>query len=178
MTTPETRERRPDELDVGLMQWSRWQELKESAQMIISHHPPSYFGHCLRVSFMGKSVYFCGRCSGIYGGLAAGLLILLVGHITLEPSWLWFLGSVAIGFATVVDWTTQRLTPRKTTVRIRAVTGFLSGLSLAVVFVLANLVYLLVTLIIMGGSIGLVGAIEAKRNRTTLPEQPPEAISD
>ncbi len=105
-------------------------------------------------------------------------MVLLVGHVTPEPSWLWFLGAVAIGFATVVDWTTQRLTPRKTTVRIRAVTGLLSGLSLAVIFVLANLVYLLVALIVMGGSIGLVGAIETKRSRTTSPEPPPKAITN
>lgn len=91
-----------------------------------------------------------------------------------EPSWLWFFLALAVGFSTVVDWISQRLTPRKTTNLIRAATGFLSGVSLALILYLGNLVYMVVALAVMGVTIGGVGYIEEKRKReqkeTTLDE--------
>jgi uncharacterized membrane protein len=87
-------------------------------------------------------------------------LVLFIGNVRLEPSWAWFFAAVAVGFATVVDWTTQRLTPRKTTVRVRALTGLMSGLSLAVIFVLADVLYMLVALGVMLGTIGIVSLLE------------------
>ncbi len=138
--------------------------LKDSLHMMISHHPPSLYGHCLRISVGGRSLYLCGRCSGIYAGLLGGLGILFFFSPVLEPSWFWFLFALAIGFTTVVDWITQRLTPRKTTVYIRAGTGFLSGLSLAIIFYLANVFYMLIALAVTGVTITGVSVIE-NRNR-------------
>lgn len=152
----------PDEIEFDDLLWSRQREIKESIHTLISHHPPSHYGHCLRVSLRGHSVYFCGRCTGIYGGLALGILILVAVNVRLEPSWAWFFAAVAVGFATVIDWTTQRLTSRKTTVNARAVTGLMSGLSLAVIFVLADLIYMLVALSVMMGTIGIVSIIESR----------------
>lgn len=108
-------------------------------------------------------MYFCGRCSGIYGGLGLGIIILFAFNISLEPDWLWFLISLAIGFATVVDWVSQRLTPRKTTNFVRAITGFISGFSLAIIFFLGNLLYMLIALIVMGVTVGGVGIVENRR---------------
>ena len=159
---PSGREMHPDEIEFDDLLWSRQREIKENIHTLISHHPPSLYGHCLRVSLRGHSVYFCGRCTGIYGGLALGILILVVVNVRLEPSWVWFFAAVAVGFATVVDWTTQRLTPRKTTVNARAATGLMSGLSLAVIFLLADLMYMLVALSVMMGTIGIVSVIESR----------------
>lgn len=131
--------------------------------MLLSHHPPSMYGHCLRVSIMGRSLYLCGRCSGIYGGLGLGLLFLFIFQVQLTPEWFWFFLSVALGFTTVVDWMSQRLTPRKTTNFVRASTGFLSGLALAIIFYLGNLAYMLVALAVMSASIGIVGLVENRR---------------
>jgi uncharacterized membrane protein len=158
--SPSPREMRPDELEVDDLIWNRRREMKESVEILLSHHPPSLYGHCLRLSLRGHSLYFCGRCTGIYGGLALGLVILLVMNVRLEPSWAWFFAAVAVGFATVIDWSTQRLTPRKTTVQVRAVTGLMSGLSLAVIFGTANILYMLIALGIMMGTIGIVTVIE------------------
>ncbi|NHI88621.1 MAG: DUF2085 domain-containing protein [Candidatus Thorarchaeota archaeon] len=132
-------------------------------QMLLSHHPPSMYGHCLRVSIMGRSLYLCGRCSGIYGGLGLGLLFLFIFQVQLTPEWFWFFLSVALGFTTVIDWMSQRLTPRKTTNFVRASTGFLSGLALAIIFYLGNLAYMLVALAVMSASIGIVGLVENRR---------------
>ena len=131
--------------------------------MLLSHHPPSMYGHCLRVSIMGRSLYLCGRCSGIYGGLGLGLLFLFIFQVQLTPEWLWFFISIALGFTTVIDWMSQRLTPRKTTNFVRASTGFLSGLALAIIFYLGNLAYMLVALAVMSASIGIVGLVENRR---------------
>lgn len=89
--------------------------------------------------------------------------LLPYGQSLLEPKWMWFLLAVAFGLGTVFDWVTQRLTPRKTTVRIRAITGLLSGIGLAIVFMLGNLLYMLVTLAIMGLSVAGVSMAEARR---------------
>lgn len=157
-------ERHPDELLVDSMEeFDRTSDFREGVHMLLSHHHPSMYGHCLRVSFLGRSVYLCGRCSGIYGGLGGGLIILFIFQIPLNPEWFWFFVAVALGFTTVIDWMSQRLTPRKTTNFVRASTGFMSGLALAIIFYLANLAYMLVALAVMSSSIGLVGLIENRR---------------
>ena len=155
--------RHPDELVVDMDELDRAGDFREGVQMLLSHHPPSMFGHCLRVSFMGRSLYLCGRCSGIYAGLGGGLLFLFIFQIQLNPEWLWFFVAVALGYTTIIDWMSQRLTPRKTTNFTRAATGFMSGLALAIIFFLANLAYMLVALASMSASIGLVGLIENRR---------------
>lgn len=152
-----------DELEVDPAQWGRSDDVKDGIHMLLSHHPPSMYGHCLRVSIRGKSLYLCARCTGIYGGLAIGIIALFALNIALEPSWLWFLIAVAIGFSTVIDWMSQRLTPRKTTNLVRASTGFLSGFSLAIIFLLSDLFYMLVVLVVMTVSIGLTSLIEGRR---------------
>ncbi len=159
-----------DELVIDHTPWSKRREMGEAMHMMISHHPPSLFGHCLRLTFRGHSLYMCGRCTGIYGGLFVGLAVLFLSRAVLTPSWLWFLFSLAIGFSTVFDWVTQRLTPRKTTVRVRAITGLLSGISLAIIFYLADLFYMLVALIVMGVTVSGVSILEARRNKRSRSE--------
>jgi hypothetical protein len=81
----------------------------------------------------------------------------------LNPEWFWFFVAVVFGFTTVIDWMSQRLTPRKTTNFVRASTGFMSGLGLAIIFYLGNLGYMLVALAVMSSSIGIVGLVENRR---------------
>ncbi len=165
----------PDELEIETTQWSKRDELRETLHMMLSHHPPSMFGHCLRVSFGGRSLYLCSRCAGIYTGLGLGIVFLFLVDFPRVPSWLWFFLALAVGFSTVVDWISQRLTPRKTTNSIRATTGFLSGVSLAMILYLGNLVYMVVALAVMGVTIGGVGYIEDKRRREKKETAPGEA---
>ncbi|MHA1963147.1 MAG: DUF2085 domain-containing protein [Candidatus Thorarchaeota archaeon] len=161
----------PDELLLdNIDEFNRSGDFRGGAHMLISHHPPSMYGHCLRVSFMGRSLYLCGRCSGIYGGLGGGLLFLFIFRIQLNPEWFWFFVSVALGYTTIIDWMSQRLTPRKTTNFTRASTGFMSGLALAIIFYLGNLAYMLVALASMSASIGLVGLIENRRRTASYKE--------
>lgn len=157
----EIRQEHYDEL--ALKDMHRSSDYSEGLQMLLSHHPPSMYGHCLRVTVMGRSLYFCGRCSGIYGGLGLGLIVLFTLRIPLQPDWFWFFLSVFLGYTTIVDWMSQRLTPRKTTNFVRATTGFMSGLALALIFYLANLLYMLVALVSMSASVGIVGLIENRR---------------
>jgi uncharacterized membrane protein len=154
---------RPDELLVNHTPWTRKDEIKESIHVMFSHHPPSLFGHCLRVSFRGHSIYFCSRCSGIYGGLFIGVIVFFFWRLPMELSWLWFLIALGLGLSTIIEWSTQRLTPRKTKNLLRVSTGFLSGLGLAIVFWLGNVYYMLVALILMAASVGGVGFIENRR---------------
>jgi len=161
LTGDEVRQRHYDELTIEDMPSTS--DYSEGLHMLLSHHPPSMYGHCLRVTVLGRSLYFCGRCSGIYGGLGLGLIFLFMFRIQLQPDWFWFFLSVAMGYTTIVDWMSQRLTPRKTTNFVRASTGFMSGLALAIIFYLANLLYMLVALASMSASVGIVGIIENRR---------------
>ncbi len=140
-------------------------EMKEMLLTLLSHHPPSQYGHCLRLSVFGRSIYFCGRCSGIYSGLGLGLIALTLLRVQLQPAWLWFFVALAMGLSTVVEWMTQRLTPRKTTVYQRFATGLLSGLGLAIIMILRDMVFMLVTLIVMMVSIGSVSLAEGRAGR-------------
>ncbi len=130
--------------------------------LVLSHHSPEQYGHCLRIGIGHHTIHLCGRCTGIYGGLIIGLLGLIILNPTLEPSWLWFGLAVILGMTTVVDWMTQRLTPRKTTVHVRFVTGLASGVSLAIIFVLSNVFYILIAMLVMIGSVSLVGLIQSR----------------
>jgi uncharacterized membrane protein len=152
-----------DEIDAESTHWGRSDDVKDGIHMLLSHHPPSMYGHCLRVRVGGRSVYLCARCTGIYGGLILGIAVLFFLNISLTPSWFWFLVALAIGFTTVIDWMSQRLTPRKTTNLVRAGTGFMSGLSLAIIFLLSDLFYMLIALVVMSASIGLTSLIEGRR---------------
>ena len=96
------------------------------------------------------------------------MVLIILFQINLTPSWFWFLFSIILGFTTVVDWMSQRLAPRKTTNHIRAITGFCSGFGLAIIFLLGDLSFMLVTLAIMAGSIGIVGLIENRRTAASL----------
>jgi uncharacterized membrane protein len=156
---------RPDELLINHTPWTRKDEIRESIHMLMSHHPPSLFGHCLRLSIRGHSIYFCARCTGIYGGLFIGVVALFLWRFPLEPSWLWFLIALGMGLTTVIEWMTQRLTPRKTRNLLRVTTGFMSGFALAIVFWLGNVFYMLAALIVMASSVGGVGIIENRRRR-------------
>ncbi|MFW9927294.1 MAG: DUF2085 domain-containing protein [Candidatus Thorarchaeota archaeon] len=161
MNGNEGRQKHYDELAFDEMTSSS--DIREGISMLLSHHPPSMYGHCLRVTFLGRSIYFCGRCTGIYSGLGLGLLTLILFRIQLTPDYLWFFISVVLGYTTIVDWMSQRLTPRKTTNLVRAATGFMSGLALAIIFYLANLFFMLVALASMSASVGIVGIIENRR---------------
>ncbi|MGY5872083.1 MAG: DUF2085 domain-containing protein [Candidatus Thorarchaeota archaeon] len=168
MTSDQKSTVRDDELGPEALEWSRSDDVKEGFHMLLSHHPPSLYGHCLRVSFRGRSLYFCGRCTGIYGGLGLGIILLIAFQVNLTPEWFWFLFSVILGFTTVVDWMSQRLTPRKTTNHIRAISGFGSGFGLAIIFLIGDLAFMLVALSIMAGSVGIVGVIENRRRSKSL----------
>ncbi len=142
---------------------NRIDRITDFVTLTLSHHPREQYGHCVRILVGRHAVYLCGRCTGIYSGLILGILAFFVFGIIPEPSWLWFGIAVIIGMATVVDWMTQRLTPRKTTVRVRFVTGIMSGVGLAIIFVLGNLFYLLIAMIVMFISIGSVSLIQARQ---------------
>lgn len=160
----------PDELALEATPPGRRRVIAESVYVMLSHHPPALHGHCLRLTLRGHSLYLCGRCTGIYGGLIVGLAIILFGGLSLEPAWLWYSVAVTIGLATVIDWMTQRLTPRKTTVRLRFLTGFASGIGLAIIFLIRDVLYVMVALVVMMASVGLVSLAENRMKSPSRPE--------
>lgn len=150
-----------------LYQSTRLQVIKDFISGLLSHHTPRLYGHCIRVKLGSHSLYLCGRCTGLYLGLFIGIAVILFAGVQLEPPWLWFSVALCMGLFTVTDWMTQRLLPRKTTVRIRFATGIVSGAGLAIVFLLRDLLFLLVAVVIMFASVGLVTLFEERDQHLT-----------
>lgn len=107
-----------------------------------------------------------------------GILSIILLQVPLEPSWAWFILAVAMGLATVVDWTSQRLTPRKTTVQVRFWTGLFSGFGLAIIFMLRNLFFMLIALVGMTVSVGVVSLVENRRNQQAIEVAREESTSE
>jgi uncharacterized membrane protein len=98
--------------------------MRETRRYLLSHHESDEWNRCYtaRVPFDGRPVRLCARCSGIYPGIAVGLLASLHGIVPVTP----LLVAVLPAFA-LADWTVTTLTDRNGSNQTRTVTGALLG---------------------------------------------------
>lgn len=67
---------------------------------LLSHHRPSEYDRCYALAVGDRTVRLCARCSGIYPGIALGLLLGVR-----SPAWLPTLAVVALGpLPALLDW--------------------------------------------------------------------------
>ncbi|KYH42630.1 MAG: putative membrane protein [Candidatus Bathyarchaeota archaeon B26-1] len=93
---------------------------------LLAHHDREHLNRCLKISFKGREIFICARCTGILAGFLIHAILLTailnpdrhVGNILL------FL----LPLLPVADWTTQSLGWRESTNKIRVLTGFILGL--------------------------------------------------
>lgn len=104
-----------------------WSEVRrglaETRPYLLSHHLPGRRDRCYRVSVRGRRVDVCARCSGIYPGIAFGLLAFLFAPPSVGRLWL-------IGLAplpALVDWLRTALGDRSGSNVVRTATGALLG---------------------------------------------------
>ena len=95
----------------------------ETRRYLLSHHEPEEFDRCYAPAVRGRRVRLCARCSGVYPGIAAGLLAVAVG-----PPALTRVGLVALlPLAALVEWSVTAFTAREGTNVGRTATGALLG---------------------------------------------------
>lgn len=99
--------------------------LAEMRPYLLSHHEPDEYYRCYRVRVGGRTVHLCGRCSGLYPGIAAGVL-LFVGGVAAD----YHLALIATlpAFA-LVDWASTTFTARRGWNPVRTLTGAALGVA-------------------------------------------------
>jgi len=95
----------------------------ETRRYLLSHHEPDEFDRCYAPTVRGRRVRLCARCSGVYPGIAAGLVAVAVG-----PPAPTGIGLVALlPLATLAEWSATAFTAREGTNPGRTATGVLLG---------------------------------------------------
>ncbi len=94
--------------------------LGAAAPYLLSHHAPAEHDRCYAPAVFGRRVHVCARCSGVYPGIAAGLLFPATGSgvvvlVALLP------------LPALVDWTVTAFTRRRGHNAVRTLTGVLLG---------------------------------------------------
>ena len=95
--------------------------------LLASHHPKEKLDHTIPISFRGKQVYFCSRCTGVAFGMAAVFLTYIFG-LSL-PVVLYFPVIGVLPLVAVIDWFTQSANLRKSSTTLRVGSGALLGIS-------------------------------------------------
>ncbi|WP_135305736.1 DUF2085 domain-containing protein [Haloarcula amylovorans] len=108
---------------------SRRRELRRglaaTAPYLLSHHTADERYRCHRLTVAGRTAHFCARCSGLYPGIALGVIAFLLG----VARGVWF-PVVALGpLPALVDWAATTFTDRRGTNTVRTATGGLLGLA-------------------------------------------------
>lgn len=107
-----------------MVDWAEFRGgLRETRRYLLSHHEPDEHYRCYAPTVAGRRIRLCARCSGIYPGIVAGLVVYLLG-----PTWAASIAFVAVlPMPAIVDWTVTRFTPRRGSNPVRTATGLLLG---------------------------------------------------
>ncbi|MBV0924337.1 DUF2085 domain-containing protein [Halomicroarcula limicola] len=138
---------------------SRRRELRRglaaTAPYLLSHHAADERYRCHRLPVAGRTILVCARCSGIYPGIALGVLAFRLG---VAPG-AWF-PVVALGpLPALVDWALTTFTGHRGRNTVRTATGGLLGLAygLAVPWFLTTWQPRLAAVAVGYGTLALVG---------------------
>lgn len=95
---------------------------------LLSHHLPSERHRCYTMRIRDRQVHLCARCSGIYPGIAVGLLA----YALAPPQFASVLLVTLLPLPALVDWTVTAFTDRRGHNVARTATGALLGYAYAV----------------------------------------------
>jgi len=94
--------------------------------LLLSHHRPEKLDRTIRVSFRGRNIYLCARCTGKYSGILSVFVAWFLGFDF--PIWLYLLLVSILPAPSIVDWITQSCKLRESRNTIRICTGYLLGI--------------------------------------------------
>jgi len=95
--------------------------------LLLSHHRPEKLHRTIHVSFRGRNLYLCARCTGIYSGILSLFVAWFLGFDF--PAWLYLPLFSILPLPSTVDWLTQSCKLRESRNPIRVSTGYLLGIS-------------------------------------------------
>ena len=132
--------------------------ISETVPFLLAHHVPSQRDRCHRIVLFGRQIHLCSRCSGIYPGILAGLLL------PLHPISLWLIA--VLPAPALVDWAITSFRAYHGSNAVRTATGLLLGygygLGLTEVLVGRNL-----SVVALGVVYGIVAAALLYKQRTS-----------
>jgi uncharacterized membrane protein len=109
-----------------MVDWSEFRAgLAETRGYLLAHHEPDEWDRCHQPTVLGRRVRLCARCSGVYPGIAAGLLTYVLG----PPALASFAVVATLPLPALVDWTVTSFTSRRGYNVVRTATGLLLGYS-------------------------------------------------
>jgi uncharacterized membrane protein len=95
--------------------------------LLLSHHTPNKLHRTIRISFQGRNIYICARCTGVYSGILSVFVAWFLGfHF---PTWLYLPLYALLPLPAIVDWVTQSCKLRESRNPIRVFTGYILGIS-------------------------------------------------
>ncbi|WP_254839724.1 DUF2085 domain-containing protein [Natronomonas marina] len=97
--------------------------LAETRRYLLSHHEPHEFDRCYAPVLFGRRVRLCARCSGIYPGIAAGI----VAHAVGPPAATGLALVALLPLPALVDWAATAFTDRRGHNPVRTATGAALG---------------------------------------------------
>lgn len=97
--------------------------LSETRRHLLSHHTPEEYYRCYAPVVFGHRIRLCARCSGIYPGIALGLLLAGFG----PPALATLVVVAALPMPALLDWVATTFTDRRGRNPIRTATGGLLG---------------------------------------------------
>jgi len=95
--------------------------------LLLSHHKPEKLHRTIHVSFRGRNVYLCARCTGKYTGILSVFVTWFLGFNF--PGWLYLPLFSILPVPSIVDWIMQSCKLRESRNTIRVCTGYLFGIS-------------------------------------------------
>ena len=109
---------------------SKKELIKNFFLMILSHHTEDYYNRTFTLSFRGREIHFCARCSGVFLSFIGALFYFLFAKIELEAA-LSLITAIFLAIPVTIDWGTQKLGYRESRNSIRFATGALLGTGIA-----------------------------------------------
>lgn len=111
-----------------MQKFSRF-EWRKNVLLLLSHHHPTMLHRTFRISFLGRTLYLCARCSGTVIGLVVGSIIFspFIGQTTIPANVVFMI----ITLPALIDWATQYAGFRESTNYLRLFTGILLGIGLS-----------------------------------------------
>jgi uncharacterized membrane protein len=97
--------------------------------LLLSHNPPENLDRTIHVKFLGRGVYLCARCTGVYSSITVVFIAWFLGFGF--PTWLYLPLFSILPIPCAVDWITQSCDLRESRNWIRIFTGSLFGISQA-----------------------------------------------
>lgn len=105
------------------------EKIKNLILLLLSHHSEEYYNRTFTLSFHGREIHFCARCSGVILSFLGAICCEFLINLKIEAILGLILASL-LAVPVMIDWGTQKLGYRESKNSIRFGTGMLVGIGI------------------------------------------------